>query len=181
MGTRAQWNALATRLRRATDPFEQPEIAELWALACEEGPRRLAKFRRAGRLDDERIADLTRDLLVSALPSIIHAENPHGYFIAALTNAAVSWLRKGSSPVMSADEPEGLRPGMHATTPAPDHAFRIDVIDFLQTLSEREYDALIGVAHGENRAELARLLGITPGNLDQVVSRARKRFTREEP
>lgn len=181
MGTRAQWDALAARLREATDPFQHPEVADLWALACAEAPRRLAKFRRAGRLDDDRIADLTRDLLVDALRSIINAANPQAYFIAALTNAALSWLRKGSSAVRSADEHEGARQSPHTTTAAPDHAFRIDVADFVQTLSQREYEALLGVAYGEERKELARRLRISPANLDQIVSRARRRFRQEEP
>lgn len=181
MGTRAKWDALAVRLRGAADPFQEPEIAELWTLACEEGPRALTTFRQAGRLDDERAADLTRDLLVDALPSIVAADNPQAYFIAALTNAARSWLRKKGSAVASPAEPGARHDASHPITPAPDHALRIDMTDFLLTLSERERDVLVGVANDEDREEHARRLGITRANLDQIVSRARRRFRPEEP
>jgi RNA polymerase sigma factor (sigma-70 family) len=181
VGTRSQWDALAARLRETANPFDEPEVAELWAIACEEAPRVLASYRRSGRLDGERIADLTRDLLVNSLPDIVAAANPQAYFVTALVNAARSWLRRGGSRVVSAPEAGATPDDKHPKTSAPDHALRIDAVDFLQTLSDRERTALIGVAHGEDRTQLATVLGISRTNLDQIVSRARKRFRAGEP
>ncbi len=172
---------LATRLRETAYPFEQAEFAELWALACEEAPRVLASFRRSKRLDDERIADLTRDLLVNELASIVDATNPQAYFVTCLVNAARSWLRRGDARVASSGEVGGAHEVRHSTTAAPDHALRIDVADFMGTLSQRERDVLIGVGNDVDRQVLARLLGTSRANVDQIVSRARKRFPPGEP
>lgn len=172
---------LATRLRETAIPFEQPEFAELWALACEEAPRILASFRRSKRLDDERIADLTGDLLLNELTSIVGATNPQACFVTCLVNAARSWLRRGDSRVAAAREVGGSHDASQPASPAPDHALRIDVADFMETLSARERDVLIGVGNDVDRQVLARLLGNSRANVDQIVSRAVKRFKREEP
>ena len=99
-----------------------------------------------------------------------------------LVNAARSWLRRGDARVAAPREVGG---GSHdassPTPPAPDHALRIDVADFMVTLSQRERDVLIGVGNDVDRQMLARLHGTSRANVDQIVSRARKRFPREEP
>jgi DNA-directed RNA polymerase specialized sigma24 family protein len=181
VATRAQWDVLASRLRETAYPFEQPELAELWALACEEAPRVLSSFRRSKRLDDERIADLTGDLLLNDLASIIDATNPQAFFVTCLTNAARSWLRRGDARVAAPGVVGGSREASQSATAAPDHALRIDVADFMETLSQRERDVLIGVGNDVDRQVLARLLGTSRANVDQIVSRARKRFPPEEP
>lgn len=180
VGTREEWDGIVVRLRRADDPYGDPAFAELWALACEDGPAALESFRRSGKLDDARIADLTRDLVIDALPAILEAVNPHAYFVAAIVNAARSWLRRGSARVMSPDDRSGADDERHplAVTPAP--ASWIDANDFLLTLSERERSVLVALGHGEERDAIARALGLTRANVDQIISRARRRFRRED-
>lgn len=179
MGTRAIWDEIIEALRAAPDPYECSELSRLWALALEEAPRALAGFRGSGKLDDERIADLTKDFLVEHLRALLDAVSPRAYFIVALQNAARSWLRRGSSTVAEGvPRDEGGREDPAALT---DYAHLIDARDFLRTLSQREYDVLVGLVNGADREELARALDISRANVDQIVSRVRRRFRAGEP
>ena len=177
VGTHAIWDEIIEALRAAPDPYECPELAQLWALALEEAPRTLARFRGPGRLDDERIADLTKDFLVEHLHALLEAVSPRAYFIVALQNSARSWFRKGSS-TLALEEPGGAG---EVPAAVADPTQLIDARDFLRGLSEREYDVFVGVANGADREELARALDISRANLDQIVSRVRRRFRMEEP
>lgn len=180
VGTRDEWDQIVVRLRRAGDPYGDPAFAELWALACEDGPAALESFRRSGKLDDARIADLTRDLVIDALPAMLEAVNPHAYFVAAIVNAARSWLRRGSARVVSPDDRSAAHDETHPAAVAPDLESWIDASDFMLTLSERERSVLQALAHGEDRDAIARALGLTRANVDQIISRARRRFRRED-
>lgn len=179
MGNLAVWDEVVEVLRAAPDPYECPELAQLWALALEEAPRALASFRRGGRLDDERLADLTKDFLVAHLHALLGAVSPRAYFIVALRNSAHSWFRKRSSAI--ALHPPGEAEDDEITAPVLDPAELVDARDFLRCLTEREYDVLVGVGNGADRDELARALDISRANLDQIVSRVRRRFRMEEP
>ena len=179
MGNLAIWDEIIEALRAAPDPYECPELARLWGLALEEAPRALASFRGPGRLDDDRIADLTKDFLVEHLHALLDAVSPRAYFIVALQNSARSWFRKGSSTI-ALDAPGEDGAGEDPAAVA-DPAQLIDARDFLCGLSEREYDVFVGVANGADREELARALDISRANLDQIVSRVRRRFRMEEP
>ena len=179
VGTRAIWDEIIEVLRAAPDPYECPELARLWALALEEAPRALARFRGPGRLDDERIADLTKDFLVEHLHALLDAVSPRAYFIVALQNSARSWFRKGSSR-LALDERDDTSSGEDPAAIA-DPTQLIHARDFLRGLSQREYDVFVGIANGADREELARALDISRANLDQIVSRVRRRFRTEEP
>jgi RNA polymerase sigma factor (sigma-70 family) len=180
VGTRDEWDRIVVRLRRAGDPYGDPAFAELWTLACEDGPAALESFRRSGKLDEARIADLTRDLVIGALPAILEAVNPHAYFVAAIVNAARSWLRRGSARVVSPGDRSAAHDETHPVAVAPDLESCIDASDFMLTLSERERSVLQALGHGEDRDAIARALGLTRANVDQIISRARRRFRRED-
>jgi RNA polymerase sigma factor (sigma-70 family) len=168
------------RLRGAADPYSHPDFAELWTLACQDGPIALESFRRCGKLDGARIADLTRDLLLDALPAILHAVSPQAYFVAAIENAALSWLRRGSARVASLENETAARDGAETAAASHDPVAWIAAGDFMRTLSERERSVLVAVAQDEDRDEIASALGLTRANVDQIVSRARRRFRRED-
>lgn len=179
MGSRADWDEITAVLRVAPDPYACAELGQLWALALEEAPRALASFRVSGRLDDDRIADLTRDFLVDHLRALLdNAVNPRAYFVVSLQNCARSWLRKGSARLAPAEHEEGKVRAPRAVSADP--ALLIDAQDFVLTLTERERDVLAGLTHDVDREELARTLGISRANVDQIVSRVRARFHRED-
>jgi DNA-directed RNA polymerase specialized sigma24 family protein len=156
-------------LRAAPDPFRCPELAEFYALALADGPLLLSTFRQ--RLGDERILDLVHDLLASKLEAILAADEPRAFFCTALQRRAVSWVRRGDAAVhetTSGDE-----------TSAPDDtdaAFVVDAKAALQALSPRDRAVAVAVALGDEREEIAVTMGTTKANVDQIVSRIRKRF-----
>lgn len=179
VGSRAEWDEITAVLRAAPDPYACAELGQLWALALEEAPRVLASFRVAGKLDDERIADLTRDFLVEDLRAILeNAVNPRAYFVVAIQNSARSWLRRGSARIAPTDY-EAAK-GREPRAASADPAELIDAQDFLRGLTERERDVLAGLAAGVDREELARALGTSRANVDQIASRVRARFRRED-
>ena len=166
------WKKAAARVRESKD-----HLPRLYELAREDGPRFLARFQR--RLGDERILDLVHDLLATKADAIVQADEPRALFCTALQRRAVSWLRRGDAAVV--EESPASR-GTGATGGEDEHErqrFLVDARAALEELTPRERGMAVAVALGEEREDVAREFKTTRANVDQIVSRIRRRFAQE--
>ncbi|MFO0735400.1 MAG: hypothetical protein U0270_05955 [Labilithrix sp.] len=171
MATADDWREAARLVRQD----KTRHLPRLYELALEDGPKLLARFQR--RLGDERIVDLVHDLLSTKAEAIVAADEPRALFCTALQRRAISWLRRGDAAVMEAGpesaggrEDEGER-----------QRFLLDARAALDGLSERERAMAVAVALGEERETIAREFRTTRANVDQIVSRIRRRFAGGDP
>jgi len=174
MAPRDEWNELVARMGE-TEPTRNPHFRDFYALAVRDGMVFLRSFR--GALGEERIHDLIHDVLEDA-ETILKAETPRAYFCTVLRRRAISWRRRGDAavaemPVETATE--------HAQASDERRVFALDAVAAMARLSERERRVLVAVALGEDRESIARALGTTRPNIDQIVSRAKKRFQTGAP
>lgn len=153
-------------------------MGRLFALAEEDGRAALHRF--AGEMDDAAMVDLIRNLLVAKLVLVVGSEEPRGYFWKALVRAAISRKRKGSTRVEPTPEQEPA-PEEPVDAAEQAHAVRLDLAAAWARLSPREQEILGAIGEGEDRDALAGRWGTTRNNIDQIVSRARKRLVGEEP
>jgi len=174
----AEWEDVVQQLRASADPLRSPGVGLLYELAIRDGERFLASFR--GRLDEERIRDLIHDLLAEKLRAIVHAPAPRAFFCVSLQRRAISWLRRGDAAVEEA-APEGGPTGEAAEAQEERRAFMLDAERVLHGLSARDRGVLAAVGWGGDREVIAEQRGITRANVDQIVSRANRRFRRGEP
>lgn len=143
--------------------------ATLYALALADGRSCLRTFRD---LDHARKLDLIHDVLASGWNAILTAENPRAWFITALTHRTIGWVRRRGAAVVEAS---GLEPSPLSEDPA----YLIDAWRAFEALSIREQHILLADALGEPRAEIARAFGTTRANIDQIISRSRKRLEKD--
>jgi RNA polymerase sigma factor (sigma-70 family) len=168
------WVAIVAVLRRADDPSTSPELPRLYELALADGPPLLRSFRR--RLGDDRIVDLIHDLLAAKLDALVAADEPRALFCTALQRRAISWLRRGDADVV-----EDAREAVGETDESERQQFIVDARSALDHLPERERAIVVAVALGEEREAVARAFGTSRANVDQIVSRVRRRFSAEAP
>lgn len=173
MGSPAEWNDLVREIRAAKDPWSCRALGRLFALAEEDGRKALRSF--AGEMGDAAIDDLIHDLLVDQLIPIVQADEPRGYFRRALVRRAISRKRKGSSRVEAASEQEPP-PSGPLDVVEQTHAARLDRAAAWARLSPREQEVLSALGEGEDRDALAERWGTTRNNIDQIISRARRRL-----
>ncbi len=174
MPTAEEWKAVIARLRAAADPLQSADLPRLYALALADGPRLLGSFRR--RLGEDRVVDLIHDLLAMKAEAIIAADQPRALFCTALQRRAISWLRRGDAQV-AADVPEAA--DASGTTEDERRGFILDAKTALDHLPARERAIVVAVALGEERESIAREFGTSRANVDQIVSRVRRRFEGE--
>jgi DNA-directed RNA polymerase specialized sigma24 family protein len=166
------WRSIVAALRSAPDPATSPDLPRLYALALADGPLLLKSFRR--RLGEDRIVDLVHDFLAANLGAVIAADEPRALFCVALQRRAISWLRRGDADV-AADPSSGKVPA----APVDEHErhdFIVDARSALAGLPKREQEIVVAVALGEDREAVARAFGTSRSNVDQIVSRVRRRF-----
>lgn len=173
MGSPAEWQDLAREIRAAKDPWPSRALVRLFALAEEDGRRALRSF--TGEMDDAAIVDLIRDLLVAQLHAVLEAEEPRGFFWRALVRRAISRKRKGSSRVEPTPEQEPP-PSGPLDAEEQNRISRLDRAAAWARLSPREQEVLSALAEGEDRDALAERWGTTRNNIDQIISRARRRL-----
>jgi DNA-directed RNA polymerase specialized sigma24 family protein len=154
---------------KPVDVLQSSHLPRLYELALADGPLLLRGFRR--RLGDERILDLVHDLLAAKLEAIVLAEEPRALFCTALQRRAISWLRRGDSAVVA--EAEGAGADERADER---QEFLLDARNALERLPERERAMVVAVALGEEREAIAQEFRTTRANVDQIISRVRRRF-----
>jgi DNA-directed RNA polymerase specialized sigma24 family protein len=166
VATADDWREAALRIRQD----KAKHLPRLYELALEDGPRLLARFQR--RLGDERIVDLVHDLLATKADAIIEADEPRALFCTALQRRAISWLRRGDAAVAS-ERPER---GAEHEDEGERQRFLVDARAALDGLTPRERAMAVAVALGEEREAVAREFKTTRANVDQILSRIRRKF-----
>jgi DNA-directed RNA polymerase specialized sigma24 family protein len=153
----------------------EKNLPRLYELARADGPKLLSRFAR--RLGDERVLDLVHDLLATKLESILAADEPRALFCTALQRRAISWLRRGDADVVE-DKPDIANDASLDQEPERQR-FLLDARAALDGLPPRERMMVVAVALGEEREAIAREFQTTRANVDQIVSRVRRRFSEE--
>lgn len=178
MATRHEWDEVITRILSEQVPLRSKHLGRLYELALSDGLRCLASYRAT--LGEERVVDLIHDLLAHRLHEIITADTPRAFFYTSLVNRARSWVRRGAAKVMESS-PDSSR---HASSDGLEEDLRAFVLDAraaLACLSARDRSIVVAVAEGEDREEVARTHHTSRANVDQIVSRAQRRFRGDEP
>lgn len=172
----SEWEAVVGELRASAAPRQERAMVRFQALALEYGKRVLSTFRQ---LDDAAREDVINDLLAKSLESIVRADRPRSYFRRCVCNGACDLLpaRKRDRPVDGAVL-DTIASG--SAGDAPDSDFVMDARRALAGVSERDRRILTAVGLGQDRDELACELNLTRGAIDQIVSRARRRFHGED-
>lgn len=169
------WAAAIAALRGSPAPYASPGFGALYTLVCREGRRMLRSFRQ---IDDDRKDDLAHDTLLVALPALLRADCARAYFATALHRAAVSWLRSPRATVAELVV-EGTREAEHdgdAEGCAHRRIAAREAFEALGGLNSRDRAVMLAEARGDSRDEIAAALGMSRANVDQVISRARRRM-----
>ena len=167
----SHWREVVHRIRAAADPLASPDLVDLYQLAIQLAGRVLSRHADLNKADRE---DLACDVFARAHRSIVEADKPMSMFITCLLNALCSRYRKKKLHPETSFELGAF--GSRLPGRAHDHEFVLDARAALEALSERDREILVAVAEDADRDELARDHGTTRGNIDQIVSRARRRF-----
>lgn len=175
---RGEWGELVECIREDGDSANRVHMARLYALAVADGIGFLKSFR--SQLGEDRLRDLIHDLLAERLDVILAADEPRAYFCIALKRKAISWVRRGDAEVAE-DLPGSWRGGeADGTLEEARRAFVMDAREALGRLSARDRGIVVAAGLGSEREEIAREFNTTRANVDQIVSRFRKRFEEGE-
>ncbi len=172
------WKAVRAELCSSGDPRHSPKFHKLYELATRDGRRILSSFRRIAEADRD---DLIHDVLVRVLDHLLDAqvENPRAFFATALTRDATSAFRteKRRNELVSVHLPEAHPHETHGRSDGRDQL--LIQLQALESASPRDQQILIALGLGEPPQEVAHAFGLTRANVDQIVSRFRRRFRRD--
>lgn len=181
MATRGEWDEIVAKLRNAASPDRDPAFAQFYRLALEDANLVLRSF---DRIPPDQREDLVHDILVLKLPRLLAADNPRAYFVTAVANRAKDWLRnlKASGVVYrigKGDDDEVTPPFPEQNHPPRAEAVLElrDTLEHLGDLSPRDVQVFEAVVFfNEKRKTIAAICGMTRENVDQIVSRVRRRL-----
>lgn len=170
------WSEVVAWLRAEADPCVSEHVPRFYELAVRDGRAALHKYR--GALGEARVEDLIHDLLAAHLGDVVRADNPRAFLATALVRRAISWLRRKDARVLEARDDDGAFDG-DSRSDAID--FVLDARSAIAQLGEREQEIVFAVACGNDREQIAKELGTSRANVDQIVSRARRKLRELEP
>lgn len=147
----------------------------LYRLACEEGRRALRRFPDRVRAEVE---DLVHDILFDKLGVILGAASPRAMFITVIRNAAID-LQRREARARPDDDTDVEHVNSLANGADQVVAARLEVERVTALLTPRERQVFAAIASGEDRDDIAEALGTSRANIDQLVSRARRRLAGE--
>lgn len=172
MSAKEDWQDAIAQIAEGANPASSPDLPRLYRLACDEARHALRRFPEGVRVQ---VDDLVHDLLFEKLASILGATNPRAFFVTAVRNAAIDLQRRERRFVEDGERSMDREPardrGAEEVVAARAEAARV-----LALLSPREREIFSAIAAGEDRDEVAVVLGTTRSNIDQLVSRARRRL-----
>lgn len=173
MATSDEWREVVEQIADAAVPERSPALPRLYRFAVEEARLALRSFPASVR---EQVDDLVHDKLHEKLRSIVDAASPRAFFVTAIRHAAIDLVRrqKRLAPQDELDE----APSANDAALAPDEAasVRIEAVRVLATLNVRERQIFGAIAAGEDRDDIAAALYTSRANIDQIVSRTRRRM-----
>ncbi len=173
MATSDEWREVAEEIAEAATPERSPALPRLYRYAVEAARLALRRFPAAV---PEQGDDLVHDKLHEKLRSIVDAANPRAFFVTAIHRAAIDLLRRQKK-FAPQDELDAAPPANDAVL-APDEAasLHIEAVRVLAMLDGREQQIFGGIMVGEDRDDIAAALGTSRANIDQIVSRTRRRM-----
>jgi DNA-directed RNA polymerase specialized sigma24 family protein len=181
MPSRDVWSAVEQCVAESPAPARSPEITRLYRLAMDEGRWAL---RGMQWVRDSDVEDLVHDKLHAELASLLLATDPRAYFCTIVRRAALDLRRRAQGKrgdgtalrsFVSVDDAD------FQALPAEDApidealARRREAREIVARLSERELQVFVALMHGEDRDDIAAVLRTSRANVDQIVSRTRKR------
>jgi DNA-directed RNA polymerase specialized sigma24 family protein len=178
---REAWAAVVAEIRRARDPHASPALGRLYDLALKDGLAALASFHG---LDTDARGDLVRDVLAAKLREIVAPTTgePRALFLVAVRRRAIDGTRRARVRADGATTLADMDAQRREMSDAEgDLLLAIDVRRLLATVSRGDHDLLAAVFSGEDRDEVAQRFGTSRANVDQKVSRFRRRLRWEEP
>lgn len=174
MSSHEDWREVIDALSVSPAPLRCPAMARLYALALKAAHDAL---RSHGPSVREQVEDLVHDKLFACLEDLLKASNPRGLFVTAIRRAAIDLVRRARR-----FDHDDETPGDHLSDPAPraDDAItsREELNALLAPLSARDREVILAAAQGCDREELAAAFGTSRANIDQIVSRVRRRSGR---
>lgn len=173
MATAEEWREVVDEIARAAHRTRSPAQARLYRIAVDEGRNALRNFPPdiRGQADD-----LVHDQLYAKLDAIVGAASPRALFITMIRNAAIDVQRRQKRFVRE-DEPDAEPRVADEGEPLDEAtAARFEAVRVVAALTARERQVFAAVASGEERDDIARVLGLSRAGVDQIVSRARKRL-----
>lgn len=173
MSIREEWLEVVAEVAAARVRSRSPALARLYRVAVAEARAALQSFSADihGQADD-----LVHDLLHEKLDAILEARNPRGLFITAIRNAAIDLQRRDKRLARGEDAVTALEASDEALALDDAASARQEAERLTATLSARERQVFAALAAGEERDDIAGALGTTRANIDQIVSRTRKRL-----
>lgn len=177
MGLEAEeWNQAVERLRGVSvaERWQSEDVAKLYAIALKVAPSQLRSFDLPGGLPE----DLAADILTTKLNQQVDCVGvPFSFFVVSLQNKAKSWkrhqrVRANYQERQSAPEPEPI---------AEHDGSEVErrLAKAWGVLTDRERDIFERIGRDEPREEIASRLGTSRTNVDQLISRARKKLERK--
>lgn len=169
MGAAEEWRGVCDELLLAGDPERSPHVKRLYALARATG---VAVLKRRWSYSEDDAMDVVHDVLATRFRKIVEAESPRAFFIRILVNQAISAHRR---------QPEAageLEPQLADSGAGASDALCLEEVLALLTgeLSPRDQRVFSARCLGTSTKEVAGAEGLTPANVDQIVSRARARL-----
>ncbi|MDP3207705.1 MAG: sigma-70 family RNA polymerase sigma factor [Rhodoglobus sp.] len=181
MPSRDEWIAVVQCVAESSGPGRGEEINRLYRFAMDEGRSALRGMQWVGPSEVE---DLVHDKLHAELASLLLATDPRAYFCTIVRRAALDLRRKvqgkrgdGTARRVFVSVDDADFQALPAEDPPVDEALarRREAREIVARLSERELQVFAAIMHGEDRDDIAAALGTSRANVDQIVSRTRKR------
>lgn len=167
-----EWRRIVEEISATDPPLRSHALVSLYQLACADARAALRSFSTHIR---EQAEDLAQDIVFEKLGALIAAPNPRALFYTAVRNAAIDLQRQHARRPRDEDPIEQL-PSLDAAVESHVGA-RLELARAQALLTPRELDIFVAIAAGEERDDIARAFGTSRANIDQLVSRARKRLT----
>lgn len=171
MSSADEWRRVCAELARAEPAAHEPIVESLYALARETG---VACLRRRWGYSVDEALDVVHDVLAARWDAIIAAEeSPKALFLTILLNRARDRHRR-----MQREEALPGDPRHEGTIENATAGLALSrVLLALRTeLSARDLRVFSARCIGVSSREVADAEGLSPANVDQIVSRARARL-----
>jgi len=169
-----RWLLLVEQVRQAPSPNESPVLPELYTLAMQTGISLLRrKFPGLGEADCE---DLVSDKFTRELTAIVRASSPRSFFVTAIIRAVFDAKRRKKTHQKHVGELMLVGADRESTHSDDSRAETLSMLACLESFSDRDQQILRAIAEGEDRETIAQLYDTSRANVDQVLSRARKRW-----